>query len=68
MTRLTQAERDAFRRLTEQGWVQTPAERSPGLVAPTPEARRRYCLWATEMAKLCKVTKPVRFQGDHWRL
>ena len=68
MARLTFDDRAAFRRLAETGWVQSPEERSPRLVAPTTEARRRYCLWATEASKWFKGTKPVRFDGDHWKL
>jgi hypothetical protein len=42
--------------------------RSPRIVEPTPEARARYCRWATEAAKFYKGHKPVRFTGDHWKL
>ncbi len=68
MARLTADDRAAFRRLTEAGWVQSPAERSPQLVEPTTEARYRYCLWATEASKWFKGTKPVRFGGTNWKL
>lgn len=68
MAHLTQAERDAFRRLTEQGWRQSAAERSPVLVEPTPAARERYCRWATAAAMLVRGRKPVRFSGACWRL
>ena len=68
MARLTDDDRAAFRRLTETGWVQSAEERSPCVVEPTTEARYRYCLWATEAAKLFRGTKPVRFGGTNWKL
>jgi len=39
MARLTADDRAAFRRLTEAGWIQSPAERSPQLVEMMIEAR-----------------------------
>jgi hypothetical protein len=68
MARLTADDRAAFRRLTEAGWIQSPAERSPQLVEPTTEARYRYCLWVTEASKCFRGTKPVRFGGTNWKL
>jgi hypothetical protein len=68
MARLSEADRAALRELTARGWVQAPAERSPALVAPTVEARERYCRWATAAARFYKGRKPVRFVGRHWKL
>ncbi|NBC48423.1 MAG: hypothetical protein GVY22_10610 [Gammaproteobacteria bacterium] len=68
MTQLTETDRTAFRRLAEAGWIQSTAERSPAIVAPTAEARERYCRWATEAARFYRGEKPVRFQGDQWKL
>jgi hypothetical protein len=68
MARLTADDRAAFRRLTEAGWVQSPAERSPRLVKPTTETRYRYCQWATEASQWFRGTKPVRFGGTNWKL
>jgi len=68
MTRLTETDREHFRKLTEEGWQQSREEQSPSRVAPTLEARNRYCRWATEAAKFYKGKKPVRFGGDYWKL
>lgn len=68
MARLTEADREHFRRLAAAGWRQSAQERSPSRVAPTLEARNRYCRWASEAAKFFKGTKPVRFCGEHWKL
>ena len=68
MARLTADDRAAFRHLTEAGWVQSSAERSPRVVEQTTEARHRYCLWATQVSQLQKGTKPVRFGGVNWKL
>lgn len=68
MTKLTETDRAAFRRLTESGWVEASAQRSPAIVAATTEARERYCHWATQAARFYRGQKPVRFSGKHWRL
>jgi len=68
MARLTEADKAAFRELTQRGWVPEPEERSPRIVKPTTEARTRYCRWATDAARFFKGTKPVDFGGDHWKL
>lgn len=68
MARLTDAERAEFRRLAESGWTEAPAQRSPMIVAPTAEARERYCRWATEASRFYRGSKPVRFVGEHWKL
>jgi hypothetical protein len=68
MARLTETDRAALRELTERGFVQSAAERSPAVVAQTLDARERYCRWATAAAKFFKGAKPVRFVGDSWRL
>jgi hypothetical protein len=68
MNRLTPDDRAAFRELTERSWVQSPEERSPRVVEDTPEARERYCRWATDAARFFKGQKPVRFTGSHWKL
>lgn len=68
MARLTETDRAAFRNLAEAGWIQSTAERSPAIVAPTKEARERYCRWATDAARFYRGEKPVRFQGSHWKL
>jgi hypothetical protein len=68
MARLSETDRDHFRRFTERGWRQSPEESSPARVAPTLEARHRYCVWAAEAARFYKGTKPVRFVGTQWKL
>jgi hypothetical protein len=68
MARLSDADKAALRELTARGWVQSPAERSPVLFDPTPEARERYCRWATAMARLRPTGKPPRFGGTQWKL
>jgi len=66
MARLSKSDREAFQNAGR--WIERPEQRSPRLVEPTPEARARYCRWATEAAKFFKGEKPVRFTGDHWKL
>lgn len=66
MARLTQTDRKAFREC--RPWIDEPDQRSPRTVEPTPEARARYCRWASAAAKFFKGTKPVRFTGKHWKL
>lgn len=68
MNRLTKHDREAFRELTERGWVQSPEERSPRFAEDTPEARERYCHWAADAARFFKGKKPVRFTGSQWKL
>lgn len=68
MARLSDTDRAALRELTARGWVQSPAERSPALVAPRLEARERYCRWASAAARFYRGSKPVRFVGEHWKL
>ena len=68
MTRLTEADRAAFRRLTATRWAQPPAQQSPAIVAPTTEARERYCRWAAAATRLFRGEKPVRFSGSNWKL
>lgn len=68
MARLTEADRAAFRDLTERGWVQSPGERSPAIVEQTLAGREQYCRWATAAARFYKGSKPVRFVGNHWKL
>ncbi|MFP4166260.1 MAG: hypothetical protein ACLFUF_03715 [Opitutales bacterium] len=68
MARLTETDREHFRKLKKTGWRQSDSEQSPARVAPTMEARNRYCRWAAEAAKFYKGAKPVRFGGGHWKL
>jgi len=68
MTRLTDVDREAFARLTESGWIEAPALRSPTIVAPTTAARELYCHWATQASRFYQGKKPVRFGGEHWKL
>lgn len=68
MERLTRSDRDAFRELTERGWVQSPQERSPRFAEDSPAAREAYCRWATEASRFFKGKKPIRFTGTQWRL
>ena len=68
MTKLTEADRVAFRRLKDAGWVEAPEQRSPAIVAANKEARERYCRWVTQAACFYRGEKPVRFSGEHWRL
>ena len=68
MARLSETDREALRALSARGWRQGPEERSPRVVAPTTEARERYCRWASEAAEFFKGVKPVRFDGSSWKL
>lgn len=67
-SRLTKDDREAFRELTERGWAQSEEERSARFAENTPEARERYCRWATDAAKFFKGKKPACFVGSHWKL
>jgi hypothetical protein len=66
MARLSKTDRHTLGR--KEAWKEPLERRSPRTVESTPEARARYCRWATEAAKFFKGTKPVRFEGDHWLL
>jgi len=66
MAKLTKTDREPL--LSAEPWVQSQAEKSPRIMENTPEARARYCRWATEAAKCFKGTKPVKFTGKHWKL
>lgn len=66
MAQLSETDKAAFRKCT--AWSESPDQRSPRIVEPTPEARGRYIRWATEAAKFYKGIKPVRFTGDQWKL
>ncbi len=68
MARLSDSDKKAFREFTARGWEQSPAERSPRCVPQTTEGRAAYVRWATEAAKFFKGKKPVRFEGEHWKL
>jgi len=68
MTRLTDQERAALRRLAGEDL------RSPALapeerhVAATAEARARYLVFATRASRFHRGEKPVRFGGRNWKL
>lgn len=68
MARLTEIDRQQFRELTARGWQQCEAESSPRRVEANVEARERYCRWVSELSRICKVRKPIRFEGEHWKL
>lgn len=67
MAHLTSTDREILKQSTRlpEGQASPPGH---GTVAPTREARARYCRWATEAAKFYKGQKPVRFTGDRWKL
>ncbi len=66
MARLTDEDKAAFRELSERGWVQTEAERSPVFVNPTPEVNQAYCNWLSSIPQPRKPFRP--YTGEHWKL
>jgi len=68
MANLSKSDRKAFAKAARTPWQQSPAERSLRFVPQTPEGRAAYVRWATEASKFFKGKKPVRFEGDHWKL
>ncbi len=68
MARLTDSDREAFRELTQRGWIEEDALRSPRYVEPTPENLVRYCAWLDETSRFFIANKSIDFSGDHWKL
>ena len=68
MTQLTDSDRNELLRVAKLEIEQLPLGREERLVAPTIEARERYIRFATQASKFFKGTKPVCFEGDHWKL
>jgi hypothetical protein len=68
MAKLTESERAEWLRVASVPVDEPPLSYDERIVAPTTEARERYARFATEAAKLYKRTKPVRFEGSHWKL
>ncbi len=68
MTRLTEAERTAWRALSDECLTQPALRHDERFVEQTPAGRQRYIEFATEAACFFKGEKPVRFVGEHWRL
>jgi len=68
MSRLTEQERKQLIATVRQPLNGPPLRPDERFVAPTPEARRRYILFATEAARFCRGVKPVGFRGDQWKL
>ena len=68
MGRLTDAEKRALREAAARSHEEPPLSRKERFVAPTPEARRRYIEWVTAVSRIATADKPVRFNGNDWRL
>ena len=68
MAKLTESERAEWLRVASVPVDEPALSYNERIVAPTTEARERYARFATEAAKLYKGTKPVRFEGTHWKL
>jgi hypothetical protein len=68
MARLTESERAELLRVGSIPLGEPPSSYNERIVAPTIEARERYARFATQAAKIFKGTKPVRFEGAHWKL
>jgi len=68
MSRLTEQERRALIAAVRQPLNSPPLRPDERFVAPTPEARRRYILFATEAARFYRGVKPVGFRGNQWKL
>lgn len=68
MAKLTDSERAEWLRVGSAPVEEPPLSYDERIVAPTTEARERYARFATEASKLYKGTKPVRFEGTHWKL
>lgn len=66
MALLSESDKTAFRESAR--WTEPVELRRPRVPEATPQARARYCRWATEAAKFFKGEKPVRFEGQHWKL
>lgn len=68
MARLTDRERDAWRRVSPDSLPSPPLRDGERFVAPTVTARARYIRFVTQASTFHKGDKPVRFTGDHWKL
>ena len=68
MAKLTDNDRKELLRVSQLEIEQLPLSDRERFVAPTVEARERYIRFATAASKFFKGTKPVSFEGDHWKL
>jgi len=68
MSRLTEHEHRQLIAAARRPLNSPPLRPDERFVAPTPEARRRYILFATEAACFYRGVKPVGFRGDLWKL
>ena len=68
MAKLTESERAEWLRVGSVPLEEPPLSYNERIVTPTAEARERYARFATEAAKLYGGTKPVCFEGTHWKL
>jgi hypothetical protein len=68
MAKLTISEREEWLRVASLALDEPVLRYEERIVAPTTAARERYARFATEAAKLFKGSKPVHFEGAHWKL
>jgi hypothetical protein len=68
MSRLSEQERSELITAARQPISNPPLRLDERFVAPTPEARRRYILFATEAARFYRGVRPIGFRGDQWKL
>ncbi|GAB4174190.1 MAG: hypothetical protein Kow0020_09610 [Wenzhouxiangellaceae bacterium] len=68
MSRLSEQERAELIAAARKPLNGPPLRPDERFVAPTPEARHRYIVFATQAARFYRGDKPVRFIGDRWKL
>lgn len=68
MNKLSEAEREAWRRVAGSDHSAPPLSDDERFVAPTVEARARYIRFATEAARFYHGPEKPPMTGNHWRL
>ncbi len=68
MTRLTAAEREAFKQTAGQDMRQPDLGSEADQGCLTPHARLEYLRFASAAAAFFRGTRPLGFRGDDWRL
>ncbi len=68
MARLSEDEREAWRRNASLIVHEPPLTPTERFVAPTVEARERYIRFATQAACFYRGDRPHRAEGHNWKL
>ena len=68
MNKLSEAEREAWRRVAGESHKAPALTDDERFVAPTVEARARYIRFATEAARLYRGPEKPWMTGRNWRL